>query len=188
MWKWIFKLSSNIEEIICTWIIWPQLYGLNSNYYLIFFSFFFFMITKLLLFGFLRNYTPFQICNKQINYINCLLLWFTHFFDYITIQILWMQYMWHYNNVTINTFDLFVKDGLLIGLTLCIESFFFFFLKINKSSQKELKLNIYEMICTQMGMSEGKERKIYCDILCVGADLNVRLFGISLNVRIRIKN
>lgn len=29
-----------------------------------------------------------------------------------------------------------------------------------------------------MGMSEGKEKKIYCDILCVGADINVRLFGI----------
>lgn len=65
---------------------------------------------------------------------------------------------------------------------MCIESFFFFvILKINKSSQKELKLNIYEKICTQMGMSEGKEKKIYCDILCVGADINVRLFGISLD-------
>lgn len=46
------------------------------------------------------------------------------------------------------------------------------------------------MICTQMGMSEGKEMKIYCDILCVGADINVRLFGLDMRIRIKklIKN
>lgn len=36
-------------------------------------------------------------------------------------------------------------------------------------------------MCTRMGMSEGNERKIkiYCDILCVGAGINVQLFGVS---------